>query len=204
MNTKIDETLLARWLEDELAGAELAAFEKSALGDAELLAQREVVRALRRDVAALIPAVEEPAYPDFFNSRVEKAIRGLAAKPAAAASRSAWPWSHLWLPAGAAVGMALAFWLGTQSGARNELAVVPPPRPAVQVVVPEPGLYTPERGVDAEWFASEEAQATVILLEGLDAIPDSMDFSKTNTAGLPESRQGTADAGTGEPGGRIQ
>lgn len=198
MNTKIDETLLARWLEDELTGPELASFEAAIRGDEELCTLRRTVRALRQDLPALIPAVEEPAYPDFFNSRVEKAIRGLASEKAPPASRRAWSLGRWWLPGAAIAGMMLAFWLGTQANPRHGLVVAPPP---VQVM-PEPGLYTPERGVAAEWFASEEAQATFIVLEGLDAIPDSTDFSQT--AGLPANPRGTADAGTGEWGGHTQ
>jgi hypothetical protein len=42
-----------------------------------------------------------------------------------------------------------------------------------------PVVYTPEEGVDAEWFASTGAGANVIVLEGVAAIPDSTDFSET-------------------------
>jgi hypothetical protein len=40
-----------------------------------------------------------------------------------------------------------------------------------------PVVYTPEDGVDAEWIAS--ADANVIILEGVSAIPDATDFSET-------------------------
>lgn len=43
----------------------------------------------------------------------------------------------------------------------------------------KPAIYTPEQGVKAEWFASEEASATIIVLEGVTAFPDSMDFAET-------------------------
>lgn len=199
MNTKPDETALARWLEDDLQGAELAAFEESIRQDRDLHAQRAMIRALRQDLAAVLPAAEEPAYPEFFNSRIEKSIRELNAKPAAA-----WRWSwRVWLmPAAAAAGMAMTFWLGMQTGGRQEVVATPPPPPAEPVIVVEPGLYTPERGVDAEWFASEDAAATVIVLEGVEAIPDSMDFSET--VAVPDGSQSTADFPTPQPGGLRQ
>ena len=189
MNTKTDETLLARWLEDDLEGAELAAFEREIADDAERFAERERIRALKRDLAALLPSSVEPPYPDFFNSRIERAIReqsGPVAEPAARRSG----WRAFWMPATAVAGMALAFWLGTKAGTRTEVVAVPPP-PAVEIAAaPQPGLYTPERGVDAEWFSSEDAEATVIVLEGVDAIPDSMDFSETVSIG--DESQGMA------------
>lgn len=202
MNTKPDETTLARWLEDDLQGAELAAFEESVRGDAELHDRREFVRAMRRDLAALIPAVEEPAYPEFFNSRIEKSIREM--RPAPARAGGGWSWRAWWMPATAMAGMAMAFWLGTVTGNRREVVVAPPP-PAetVTVTVVEPGLYTPERGVDAEWFSSEDAAATVIVLEGVDAIPDAMDFSAT--VGIDDSgSQSTAGTNSRSEGGLRQ
>ena len=67
--------------------------------------------------------------------------------------------------------MVLAFGIGKRSSeASNVLTVVPAATPVV---------YTPEEGVDAEWFASSGAGANVIVLEGVAAIPDSTDFSET-------------------------
>jgi len=198
MNTKPDEIALARWLEDDLQGAELAAFEESIRSDRELHAQRALVRALRQDLATWIPAAGEPAYPGFFTRRVEKSIRELSVKPAAARG---WSWRGWLMPATAVAGMAMTFWMGMKTGGRQEVVVTPPPHTEPLIVV-EPGLYTPERGVDAEWFASEEAAATVIVLEGVEAIPDSMDFSET--AAVPDGSQSTADFASPQPGGLRQ
>lgn len=189
MNTKTDETLLARWLEDDLEGAELAAFERDIADDAGRFAERERIRALKRDLATLLPSSVEPPYPDFFNSRIERAIReqsGPLAEPVARRSG----WRAFWMPATAVAGMALAFWLGTKAGTRTEVVAAPAPPPVEIAEAPQPGLYTPERGVDAEWFSSEDAEATVIVLEGVDAIPDSMDFSETVSIG--DDSQGMA------------
>ena len=196
MNTKLDETTVALWLDDELQGSELATFEASLRGDGELIARREEVRDWRREIGAALPAVEEPPYPDFFNSRVEQAIR--QASPRAAVG---WAWAGLWrqwfLPASAVAGMALTFWLGTKSGGGPQ-PVVQAPREAVMVVQAVPAVYTPERGVDAEWFSSDEAAATVIVLEGLDAIPDTLDFSESvQVNGNESSMTGMVEANDG-------
>jgi hypothetical protein len=174
MNTTPDETRLALWLEDELHGEELAAFETWVADRREHLAAREDVRRWRKMMAEGLPDEQEPPYPDFFNHRIAKSIRDLTPAPTAAAkprfSLGSW-----FMPLAACTGMVLAFWLGGQRRAVPEIDVTGAPR-AIPV---EPVLYTPEKGVTAEWFDSLQASATVIVLNGVQAIPDDMDFSET-------------------------
>jgi hypothetical protein len=176
MNTLPDESTLARWLDDELQGAELAAFDASVRGATDLLARRQQVRAWRAALAAALPATIEPPYPEFFNSRIARAIRAQTAPPRRLARAAAWrTW---WMPASAAAGMALAFWVGTKAGGVTRVVTVTNPAP-VPVATHVPTVYTPERGVDAEWFSSSDAAATVIVLEGVEAIPDTLDFAES-------------------------
>lgn len=173
MNTNPDEATLALWLDDELAGADHAAMEGWALTRPEQLAAREEIRRWRATVASAIPASEEPPYPDFFNSRVLQAIREQT--PAVGPAARSVSWKTWFMPAAACAGMALAFWVGTKTQSMPEYDVAGAPR-AIPV---EPIVYTPENGVNAEWFASKEASATVIVLKGVAAIPDATDFSQT-------------------------
>jgi hypothetical protein len=197
MNTKPDETTLARWLDDELHGDELAACEALILGDGELLARRRELREWRATLAAAIPAAIEPPYPEFFNSRIEKAIRELS-PGTSRLRRGAGFWRAWWMPATAVAGMVLAFWVGTKTGGAPQVVMAPSPAP-VPLLVQMPAVYTPERGVDAEWFSSAEASATVIVLEGVDAIPDTMDFSETVGGKVSgETTAGIEDADSGE------
>ena len=172
MNTNPDETRLALWLDDELTGTDLSEMEAWAATRPEQLAAREDLRSFRNMMAAHLPASEEPPYPDFFLSRVNQGIRDLQAtampaKPTAAVSF----WKSWVMPLAACAGMVLAFGIGKRSNeAAGALTVVPSVSPVV---------YTPEEGVDAEWFASTGAGANVIVLEGVAAIPDSTDFSET-------------------------
>lgn len=177
MNTKPDETTLARWLDDDLVDAELAAFDASHPADATLLARRQELREWRATCAAAIPAEIEPAYPEFFNHRVVKAIGELKPKPLPLRCTAAF-WRAWWMPATAAAGMVLAFWLGTKTGGVPQVVMFANPD-TVTVAVQQPTVYTPEHGVDAEWFSSSDAAATVIVLEGVDAIPDTLDFSES-------------------------
>jgi len=172
MNTNPDETRLALWLDDELTGTDLSEMETWAATHPEQLAAREELRSFRNMMAAHLPASEEPPYPDFFLSRVNQGIRDLQAAAVPAKPTAAVPFWKSWvMPLAACAGMVLAFGIGKRSnGAADALTVVPSVSPVV---------YTPEEGVDAEWFASTGAGANVIVLEGVAAIPDSTDFSET-------------------------
>jgi anti-sigma factor RsiW len=196
MNMSPDETKLALWLDDELEAAELAAFEKRVSDQPAHLAAREEVRKLRRLISAAVPASEEPPYPEFFNQRVASAIRRQVTVPADMPAGRLRQSSRAWfMPLAACAGMALAFWLGTTRGDRAvaEIDVTGAPK-AIPV---EPILYTPEKGVHAEWFASQDASATVIVLNGVEAIPDSTDFSET--VFLRQVREIDATAGNHTP-----
>ncbi|MES2921887.1 MAG: hypothetical protein V4819_10080 [Verrucomicrobiota bacterium] len=174
MNTNPDEATLALWLDDELTGEELASVEAWAASRPEQIASREATRRWRATMAAAIPASEEPPYPEFFNSRVLQAIREQKPK-AAVARKSPLSWNSWWMPMAACAGMAMAFWVGKNSQKAPEYDVSNAPR----AILVEPVVYTPETGVKAEWIASSKASATVVVLNGITAIPDSMDFSET-------------------------
>jgi hypothetical protein len=172
MNTNPDENRLALWLDDELTGTDLAEMDAWAATRPEQLAARKELRSFRNMMAANLPASEEPPYPDFFLSRVNQGIRDLQAAAAPAKPNAAVTfWKSWMMPIAACAGMLLAFSIGKRSNdAAGKLTVVPSVSPVV---------YTPEEGVDAEWFASTGADANVIVLEGVAAIPDSTDFSET-------------------------
>jgi len=174
MNTNPDETRLAMWLDDELTGTELSEMDAWAASQPEQLAAREELRGYRKMMAETLPASEEPPYADFFLSRVNQGIRDLELaedrkKSPAAASVPFW---RSWLiPIAACAGMVFAFGIGRKT--------VDPAQPIAAAQSAAPLVYTPEEGVDAEWFASSNAGATVIVLQGVNAIPDSTDFSET-------------------------
>lgn len=187
MNTNPDEATLALWLDDELTEAEQASVEAWAVGRPEQIAAREQVRRWRVTLNATIPASEEPPYPDFFNSKVLQSIREQS--PKIAPAKTPFSWKSLLMPMAACAGMVLTFWAGTQIDSTPEIDVTGAPR-AIPV---EPLVYTPENGVNAEWFASTKASATIIVLNGVTAIPDSTDFSETVM--LPGEREFDFTAG---------
>ncbi len=176
MNTNPDETRLALWLDDELSGQDLTDMDAWAAGNPDQLAARDELRSYRALMRENVPASEEPPYPDFFLTKIRQGIRESETakqKPeVTAVKRALVPFWRSWLmPAAACAGMVFAFGIGKQS--RNPsvpLAIVPNLSPVV---------YTPQEGVNAEWFSSNNAGATVIVLQGVSAIPDSTDFSET-------------------------
>jgi hypothetical protein len=193
MNTTPDDITLALWLEDELEGAEHAAVEAWAATMPEQLRAREDARRWKAGLRAALPASEEPPYPEFFNARISAAINRLGDEaPAAAAPESAAPprlgrFTIAWImPAAAAAGMVLAFWLGSATGGKR--------------AADSPVVYVPEAGINAEWVTTPANQPGVIVLSGLQAIPDATDF--TQTVYLPLPREIDRTAGGGHAGGR--
>ncbi len=176
MNTNPDETKLAMWLDDELAGTELAEMNTWAAAHPEHLATRDELRKFRNMLTQNVPASEEPPYPDFFLTRINQGIRELETKPAAAIQSSNRSfWKSWFMPLTACAGMVLAFTIGKQSGTKEAPIVIDESSKSVTT----PLVYTPEAGVFAEWIPAAQANASVILLKGVTAIPDSTDFSET-------------------------
>lgn len=183
-----DELLLALWLEDELAGPELERVEAWAASQPEQVAAREELRRWKTQIAAVIPAAEEPPYAEFFNSRITRVIRELEPVAAVPAPRKQAFWRAWLMPITACAGMALAFLIGKQSSPDAPVVVETPPR----VIYEIPVVYTPDRSVSAEWFDSDPAAATVIVLQGIEAIPDTMDFLETAAISAEDEKTATA------------
>ncbi|MCW1924654.1 hypothetical protein OKA05_18965 [Luteolibacter arcticus] len=193
MNTTPDEERLALWVEDELDADALAAVDAWAATQPEWLERREQARQMKALLRGTLPATEEPPYAEFFNARIAREIgrEAAAAAPVAPMVQTpgkTWRW---FLPATAVAGMVLCFWAGTR--------ITPP---AVNVAAPNtlapvsvasvPVLYTPERGVKADYFASASADAMVIVLDGVAAIPDSFEVPDTAATGRTPG-ESTAD-----------
>jgi hypothetical protein len=178
MNTTPDELMLARWLDDDLEGAELAAMEAWAAGRPDQLAARDEARRWREWMAASVPTSVEPPYAEFFNHRIARAIRVQQELPAPAAPAPS-TWRHFFLPLTACAGMVLAFLLGARvQPVHPEFDVAGAPRAIPVDLLP----YTPDTDVEAEYFKSTAASAMVIVLNGVEAIPDSLDLIQTASA----------------------
>jgi hypothetical protein len=61
------------------------------------------------------------------------------------------------------------------------------PHPAENIVT-----YTPEEGVNAEYFVASPSEGTVIVLNGVTDIPDQ--FSIPDTAAIDQNRESTKES----------
>lgn len=204
MNMPPDEATLALWLEDELDGEDFAKVEAWAQSQLDQLAMRESARKWKAMIHSGIPASEEPPYPDFFNARIARSIsqQKAPASPLAKPEKIVSFWRKFAQPLAACTGMAFTFWLGIQSRSipvvetiaemtateeMIELAEAAETLPAT--------VYTPVNGVSAECFDSDTASATIVVLEGLAAIPDTADLTRQTAAvDTPRDIDSTAQA----------
>jgi hypothetical protein len=204
MNMPPDDAMLALWLEDELDGEDFAKVEAWAQSQPDQLAMRESARKWKAMINAGIPATEEPPYPDFFNARIARSIsqQKVQQAPEAKPANSIPFWRKFALPLAAGVGMAFTFWLGIHSRSIpvvESIAEMTAPGEMTQLADASenlpPTVYTPENGVRAECFDSDAASATVVILEGLAAIPKETDLTRLTAAtDAPREIDSTAQA----------
>ncbi|NNJ86060.1 MAG: hypothetical protein HKP20_02715 [Akkermansiaceae bacterium] len=135
-----------------------------------------------------VPDSIEPPYADFFNERILHHIHDELPSPAikrTLSNLSIWQQFGKWLAIPAAAGaMAICFYIGMQVGEKPETTT---PTIAEAMV---PTVYTPDGDVHADMFKSESANAVVIVLEGLEDIPDDYDIVRSQRHG----RSGNAGA----------
>ncbi len=164
MNTKPDDTQILLWLDDELDSMESASAEAWIIQNMpDHIAQRDQLRSWKAQLRNVKSADEELPYPDFFQHRVMRAIENqtqdsvLALTPKIANS----PVRKKWLMPGMAVAACaiLSFLIG-------RITVSNTPQPLI--------TYTPEEGIQAEYFPTSPAEATVIVLNGVEELPDTL------------------------------
>ena len=191
MKTPPDETTLTLWMDGQLTGTELESMEAWAQQHPELLAERDAIQAMTQSIQDTLPSSQEPPYPDFFNQQIMKSIQeetSAATKASVSSpekSGSIWRWLAAPLMAGS---MAICFYLGTQ------FTGSPTTSPSTDTVASTPTVYTPDNGVQADTFVASNQQATVIVIEGLEDIPDDLDLKLMS--GMPniERDRSTASA----------
>lgn len=155
-----DEHLLGRWLDGELGPADQARFEAMMAADPLLREEAESLRKLGDSLRAHVTMERPVPNADFFNSQIQQRIaeaqRAEERVQSAAAPATSWlSWLRMPWAIGAAALLTLGVWM-----LQGE-------KPQTQIL----SLYAPKAGVQATSFHSEEANATVLMLDGLDSIP---------------------------------
>ena len=164
MNQNRKEELLTRWMDGVLNDEELRELEPVLAEHPELQREREVYVELREDLQATIPAEVEPPYPDFFNAHLERLVQGASQsekhqRKERTSLNRLWTW---WMAPAATAAMVAAFILGMKMTNLN----VPAPISDVATA------YSPVASVEPVVYEDDSLEGTVIVLTGLDAVPD--------------------------------
>ena len=167
MNTQGNEELITRWIDGDLRGEELAQMEALLLKQPELRMLKDAsdeVGAHLRNAAPTMP------HGDFFTSqlirRIERDETDLTAEPVLE-KRSWLSDVGKWLLPTAFAALTAGFVVGKFSS--NESVQGAQLTQAVEV-------YTPDSAVSAELVSKSDSAPTVIILSGLEAIPDSVEI----------------------------
>lgn len=168
MNTPPDDQLLARWLDNELSPEERTRFEAMMAADPALREEAQSMKTLGDSIRANVTFERTVPHADFFNSQIQERIAAhqrAEARGKAAAGTTSWlDWLRMpWALAGAAAVLAAGFFLMRGEAPHTEIL----------------SLYAPNASVHAAVSYSDDANATVLLLDGLDAIP-----AERNIAGI--------------------
>lgn len=158
---------LIRWLDGEMSAAESAAFEGRLKQDPVLAKDAQELRALSAGIRAHLPATMEIPHADFFNSQIQVRIAQEETEDARAKRLAPSAWASVfhwlrqpWLTAAGAVALAILSFVML--------------RPGVEGSASESTIlssYTPNSSVHARTFHDTDADATVLMLDGLDAVP---------------------------------
>lgn len=133
----------------------------------------ESYKKLRADLRANIPVEQEPPFPDFFNSHLRKMIEDSEQPPEPVEAAESWFGTFgSWLVPAAAAAI-LAFFAGMQI---NQKVIVPAPVAANDSANVLPAVYSPIATVSAQAVRDQGLGGAVIILEGLEALPDSLEL----------------------------
>ncbi len=160
MKTSPDETQIVRWLDGEMDAAESAAFEKEVAAHPERRAEMESMKKLGATLRASVPASREVPHADFFNSQIQVRIAqeemdAERSRPRSKAGVFSWLRIPMFATAAALIAIAGLLWMQRGSGSGSVIL----------------SSYVPNPGVQARTFHDDEANATVIILDGLAEYP---------------------------------
>ena len=181
MNRK--EEIITRWIDGELNAENRAEFDELMKDDPEFCARvRQQAEGIGNAMRAEISNDVQPPYPDFFNSQIQKRIRQESHQ--SSAKNSASGFSVLWwlrspLTWGAAALFMIMFFTRNDERAGGAGSYV------VSTYAPDPKVKVERAEYD------DDAEATIIMLTGLDPIPDDVEINGRDiTAYEPSGSRG--------------
>ncbi len=173
----LNEELLTKWIDGIATPQETALVEKAVQEHPEILADRDQARSLSTLLQTHLPNSLELPSPDFFTNSILAEITPQT--PVIPAAPTPWwrtLWRSAWLaPVASAAAVALTFTLWPSSTP-----------PSSQTTV-----YAPDPRVKVDTYYSESAQATVIELQNLDALPSERNVRAFDIADAEPAAPGT-------------
>lgn len=163
---------LIRWLDGEMNAADRSAFEAQLAQDPALKREALEMKALSEGIRAHLPKEMDVPYGDFFNSQIQVRLAQMEVEEGVRSSRfsvsTVWQWLRQpWFAiAGAAAIAVISFLTLARDGSHADSQIL--------------SSYTPSAQVQARTFHDSEAQATVLMLDGLDAVPADRKVSGLN------------------------
>lgn len=166
MKTPSENHDLSRWLDGEMSDTDLVSFEEQLKHDPMLAKEAQELRALSDSIRTHLPAEMNVPHADFFNSQIQVRISQMEAEEARGGQTDALGWAALfrwlrqpWFAAAGAVALAVLSFVLFRPAAST---------PVESFII---SSYTPSARVHAHTFHDAAADATVLMLDGLDAVP---------------------------------
>jgi hypothetical protein len=167
---------LIRWLDGEMNDTERTAFDARLKEDPILAKEANELRALSEGIRAHLPAEMQVPHADFFNSQIQVRIAQLdldESRQKHVGSTSlvdlflAWL-RQPWFATAGAVALAVLgiLWMRPQTQNAEHSLIL--------------SSYTPGLGVEASTYHDNEADATVLMLDGLEEVPADRKISGIN------------------------
>jgi len=165
MKPPSEEHDLIRWIDGEMNETERATFEERLKQDPVLAKEARQMRDLSTSLRAHLPAEMRVPHADYFNTQIEVRITQMALDDTRAKQAApGWGIMLQWLRqpwfamAGTAALAVLGFFLlSPGTGDASESMIL--------------SSYTPNTHVQARTYHDTGAEATVLMLDGLDAVP---------------------------------
>lgn len=190
MKKEKTEELLVKAIDGELSAEDeeqlKVILEEDPVNEEELSALKEISAQLQ----ASVPASETPPYPDFFNSQLMRKV-DLEITSKRPSNQAGFWWESLrwaWAPVGA-LSLVLSFFAGHRLGhnpERSPSVADAGPKRMESIVLPT--VYSAGNSLEAEVIANSEGEVTAIVVNGIAALKDDIDFSTVTTiADLPQT-----------------
>jgi hypothetical protein len=164
MKPLFEEHDLSRWIDGEMNETECAAFEEHLKHDAALANEARKMRALSDSLRTHMPAEMHVPHAEYFNTQIEVRITQMALDEArlqqsGGSFASLLHWLRQpWFAVSSATALAvLGFVLLRPMSDASESMIL--------------SSYTPNTHVQARTYHDDGAEATVLMLDGLDAVP---------------------------------